>query len=81
MKMAGCCPDVVTYTMMLHAYNAAGQFLLQRNDFNWYTMNHFSSYIVLFSFFQIQNTGKRPVRFFKKWKHMMYSQILLHVLL
>ncbi|KAJ6921846.1 hypothetical protein NC652_015709 [Populus alba x Populus x berolinensis] len=23
MKMAGCCPDVVTYTMMLHAYNAA----------------------------------------------------------
>jgi hypothetical protein len=27
MKMAGCSPDVVTYTMMLHAYNAAGQFV------------------------------------------------------
>ncbi|KAF9679630.1 hypothetical protein SADUNF_Sadunf06G0034700 [Salix dunnii] len=23
MKTAGCCPDVVTYTVMLHAYNAA----------------------------------------------------------
>lgn len=24
MKMCGCNPDVVTYTAMLHAYNAAG---------------------------------------------------------
>ena len=24
MKIAGCCPDVVAYTAMLHAYNTAG---------------------------------------------------------
>lgn len=28
MKMAGCSPDVVTYTAMIHAYNAAGKFFL-----------------------------------------------------
>lgn len=25
MKMAGCPPDIVTYTAMLHAYSAAGK--------------------------------------------------------
>ncbi len=25
MKMADSCPDVVTYTAMLHAYNASGE--------------------------------------------------------
>lgn len=24
MKTSGCAPDVITYTAMLHAYNAAG---------------------------------------------------------
>lgn len=32
MKMADCYPDVVTYTAMLHAYNAAGEIVCYSVD-------------------------------------------------
>lgn len=32
MKMAGCPPDVVSYTAMLHAYSAAGKVLCLTTD-------------------------------------------------
>ncbi|VVA92160.1 unnamed protein product [Arabis nemorensis] len=78
MKMAGCKPDVIAYTSMLHAYNASGIYhegMAVKNCNKMFSMDLNSLGMVLFP----QKSGKRLVNSFWKWKQMESIQILLRV--